>query len=240
MESSQTSGQMNKFDKVFCYGGSWAYGSELEQPQIVEHPFVHWFSQKLELPYVNYGQERASLGIILNKLSQTIDKISKDSIALIIVPPDTRWYDENEEEGFYSIFDSGDSKIKNDFMMALNDKSIEWFIYHHLLFIYAIQKLFDDKGCCYIIAHDYGELPNSDKYHFPIDYNHFLDKDRGLTSILSNNEAVPYKNYNINVMPANQNFRGKYFEGNATHPNELGHQKIAELFYNKFINLTEK
>lgn len=229
---------MNKFDKVFCYGDSWAYGSELEQPQIVEHPFVHWFSQKLDLPYINYGQEGASLGIVLNKLSQTIDNISKDSIVLIIVPPDTRWYDENEQQGFYTLTSSSNSsKMKNEYILSLNNKTIEWFIYHHMLFIYSIQKLLNDRGCYYIMAHNYGQLPNSDRYHFPIDYDRFLDKDSDITNMLTSKTAN-WKSYNFESDgPTHDHgsWYGEYFEGKQCHPNEAGHQKIAELLYNKFI-----
>jgi hypothetical protein len=210
---------------IYCFGDSWAYGSELNQPQVVEHPFVHWFAQHIKSNYINYGQEGASLGIILHTLVSNITKISQNDIVLVIVPPDVRWYDENKEKGFYTLM----QWQADDYMKFLNNKTVEWFKYHHLLFIYSIQQILNGIGCQYIMAHNYGQLPDITKYQFDINFDKFLSKI-DLTNLLSEKKDN-WQSYQLSAdgpMHAHL-WHGKYFEGNVDHPNELGHKRIAEL-----------
>ena len=208
--------------KIYCFGDSWAYGAELKE---TEKPFVHWFAEELGIEYTNLGQEGASLGIVLHTLVMNIDKITADDIVLVIIPPDVRWYDENASQGFYSLM----QWMKEDYMKSLNNKTVEWFKYHHLLFIYSIQKLLDDMGCVYIMAHNYGQLPDNSKYKIPVNYNKFLS-NIDLTNLLSDKHD-PWPSYQLKIDgPMHKHdFHGKYFEGNIDHPNELGHKQIAEL-----------
>lgn len=217
---------------IYCFGDSWGYGAELNNPQVDEHPFVHWFAKTLNLPYENYSQEGASLGIILHRIALTLSKINQNDIVLIIVPPDVRWYDESKEKGFYTLM----QWQTEDYMKSLNNKTIEWFKYHHLLFIYAIQKSLNDIGCYYIMAHNYGQLPLSDNYKFSIDYNKFLNSV-DLTTLLSSNPCH-WDSYQLESDGpiASKGFHGEYFQGTVCHPNELGHKRIAEMFLQKYRN----
>lgn len=216
-------------NKIYCFGDSWAAGAELKQS---EKPFVHWFAENLEKEYINYGQEGASLGIILHTLVMNITQISSDDCVIVIIPPDVRWYDENKEKGFYSLM----QWMTEDYTKSLNNKTVEWFKYHHLLFIFSIQKILDDIGCFYVLAHNYGQLPTNETYRIPINYKKFLSK-KNLTNLLSDCYDS-WKSYQLDIDgPMHQHvFHGKYFEGTVNHPNELGHKKIAELFLEYYKN----
>jgi len=208
---------------VFAFGDSWAFGSELDF-DTGDKPFVHWFAEALGMPYKNYGQEGASLAIILNKIVAQFYQLTKDSIVLVIIPPDVRWYSETQEKGFYTI------KDWDEYVRVAGDHSMDWFVYHHAMFIYTIQKLLNDRGCQYIMAHNYGSIERLENYNFPIDYNKFLSK-KDLTSILSNRFNLWDRLFHD---PEASLFTGEYFEGCIHHPNLLGHKRIAELMLEKY------
>lgn len=217
--------------KIYCFGDSWAYGAELNE---TEKPFVHWFAEELNLEYTNLSKEGASLGIILHTLVMNLSKINADDIVLIVIPPDVRWYDESADKGFYSLM----QWMVDDYMKSLNNKTVEWFKYHHLLFIHSIQKLLEDIGCFYILAHNYGQLPDNSKYNIPVNYNKFLS-NVDLTNLLSVRHD-PWSSYQLdNDGPMHKHdFHGKYFKNKIDHPNELGHKRIAELmleYYKKHV-----
>jgi hypothetical protein len=224
-------------NKIYCFGDSWGAGAELNAG---EHPFVHWTASTLNLPYENLSREGDSLGMILHTIVSSITKIDSDDIVLVIIPPDTRWYDENKEQGFYTLM----NWQRDDYFKFLNSKTLEWFKYHHAVFIYTIQKILDDIGCYYILAHNYGQIAETKKYNLSIDYNKFLS-NTDLTSLLSGRTS-PWKSYADHVPvehrydqdgPDGQNFTGIYFEGCYQHPNELGHQRIAELLIEKYHSM---
>jgi hypothetical protein len=223
--------------KLICFGDSWAVGAELQKNQ---EPFVHWTAQKLNIPYMNYGKEGSSLGLILHTIVSKLDAIAQDDIVIVIVPPDTRWYDENHERGFYSV----QNWQRDEYLKFVNNKTLEWFIYHHALFVYTIQKLLDNIGCQYILAHNYGQISEYKKYKLPIDFSKFLNQ-YSLTDILSGYivEWKGYPDFSPDTMeyglryhldgPPDSLFSGVYFENCKSHPNELGHKKIAELILKK-------
>lgn len=213
----------NKSKQVFAFGDSWAYGSELDFAA-GDKPFVHWFAQAVDMPYTNFGKEGASLAIILKTLVDNIKSITEDSIVLVVVPPDVRWYSQTEEQGFYTIKDHA------EYLRIAGDHSAEWFTYHHAMFIYTIQKLLNDRGCRYIMAHNYGTIAETKKYNFPFARSKFLSL-QDLTSILSgvyNASTVLFHD------PKAELFTGEYFEGCIHHPNVKGHKRIAELLLEKY------
>lgn len=213
----------NKVKQVFAFGDSWAYGSELDF-DAGDKPFIHWFAEAVSMPYTNFGVEGSSLGMVLNKLTGELPNITQDSIVLVIVPPDVRWYSESENTGFYTIKDWG------EYLRVAGDHSVKWFIYHHAMFIYTIQKLLNDVGCQYIMAHNYGTIAQTKEYNFPIDRSKFLSY-KDLTSILSN-----VRNTSVTLFhdPKADLFTGEYFEGCIHHPNLKGHKRIAELLLEKY------
>lgn len=224
----------NQTKKLTVFGDSWAAGAELSDG---ENPFGYWMSQLLNIPYTNYGQEGSSLGLILHTLIEQRAKINKTDLIVVIIPPDTRWYDENQEQGFYSL----QNYQKEDYFKFLNNKTLEWFRYHHALFIYTMQKILTDIGCRFVMAHNYGQINQYQKYNLGIDYNQFLDT-RSLTELLSDC-AVDWKSYPDHLPldhrydedgPGPNIFSGIYFSGCQTHPNESGHKLIARLLIDKF------
>lgn len=219
--------------KVMCFGDSWAAGAELKGN---EKPFVHWVGQELGLPYDNYGREGSSFGLILHSVITNIARIDKNDIVLVVVPPDTRWYDESEEKGFYSLM----NWQRHDYFNFLNNKTLEWFIYHHAVFLYTMQKILQDIGCTYILCHNYGQIDDYKKYQLSIDYSKFLS-DKSLTELLSPNPTV-WQGYPHAVEqehrydqdgPPDDIFSGQYFQGCKQHPNQSGHQKIASMIVEK-------
>ena len=85
---------------VYCFGDSWAAGAELARHQ---KSFVYWLANALDAKSVNYGRNGSSLGIILHTIVSKSQSITTDDVVIVIVPPDTRWYDQNDEQGFYSV-----------------------------------------------------------------------------------------------------------------------------------------
>lgn len=217
-------------NSVFCFGDSWAYGSELGRK---EKPFAYWYGKETERRVFNFSEPGNSIGVILKRIEEHLPRIKETDTVLVIIPPDVRWYSQQPGKGFYSI---GFGLNEKEYLRFLGKKTSVWFEYHSLLFIYTIQNLLKSKGCKFLLAHNYGHLPSFDKFNFPIDDEIFLSKN-SLTHILSNNAVEDkWKNFEevgINDGPTPEMFSGKYFEGNETHPNELGHKKIAEMFFEK-------
>lgn len=220
-------------NSLICFGDSWAAGAELTRNQ---KPFVYWLAQSLNINAINYGREGSSLGIILHAIITNAQKITANDVVIVIVPPDTRWYDENEQQGFYSV----QNWQREDYFRFLNNKTLEWFTYHHALFVYAIQKILNDIGCKYVLAHNYGQISDYKKYNLNIDYTRFLSQ-QSLTDLLSGHtiewrgypDHLPAENRYDQDGPPAEIFSGIYFEGCQQHPNELGHKKIAELLLQK-------
>jgi hypothetical protein len=222
---------------IYCFGDSWAAGAELKYKQ---HPFVHWLAEHLNTPYKNFGKNGNSLGLIVHSITQELNNIQSSDIVLVVIPPDSRWYDENSHQGFYSL----SSSQREDFLKFLNYKTLEWFKYHHALFVYLIQKMLTDRGCYYIMMHNYGQIDNIKNYNLNIDYDRFLNQ-QDLTTLLSEKEYT-WTNYPDHLEPEHRFdntdgpsldiFIGKYFEGCKCHPNELGHKRIAELTLEKYNN----
>ena len=236
---------LSKHFKILCFGDSNAAGAELDPGQ---HPFVHWVAKELNCPYTNYARSGSSLGLILHTLVANLHEINKKDLVLIVIPPDTRWYDENEEQGFYSL----QNYMRDDYFKFLNNKSLEWFRYHHALFIYTVQKILEDAGCNYIMTLAYGSIEEIQVYDLKIKMDQFLSK-LDLLNLLAaiptqvklydfdspaehrydndypNNRAIIHKN------PYFYNGRGE----KINHPNEAGHKRLAELILKKYRDLTK-
>ena len=214
---------------VHCFGDSWAYGSELDFTK--EFPFVHHFAKLISSDYINYGIEGASLGIILQSIANNVNNFQIGDVVLAVIPPDVRWYGQNTKKGFYTL------NIQHaEYKLFLQDKTSEWFLYHHALFVFAIQKLLQNSKVKYLLAFNYGSA-DCINHIFPIDQKTFIDK-QDLFSLLQNknkNQGRTWLGYQFNEDgPSDHYFSGKYFEGKLQHPNELGHKKIAEIFLNSY------
>jgi hypothetical protein len=212
--------------KIFCFGDSWAYGSELKKN---EEPFVHWISLELRLPYVNFGKAGNSLGIILHDIVENIHLMNESDIVFVIIPPDLRWYDQNKTFGFYAI-----NSYEKRFYKWIGEKTLEWFTYHHAIFIYTIQKILNDINCRYVLAHDFGKL-EIDKYNLKIDKSKFASK-KSLHALLTNMDDIELKDLFHGIR--SEDCPGIFFEGcSYGHPNELGHKLIAKILLHKLKNI---
>lgn len=211
---------------LHVYGDSWAKGAELTNS---ENPFAYHLSTMLKTTYINHGVEGASLGYILHNLISTVDKIEKNDMVVVIIPPDIRWYRITKEFLCCTLF-LDDVEYKN----SLNYLTIEWFIYHHNLFMCNIISLLKEKTNNFVLVHNYGKLIITDMFTNKIDKKYFLN-DSSLTALLGGKEwDQNYSNSKSEDGPCLTLFQGKYFEGKKSHPNDLGHRKIAELIYEYF------
>lgn len=221
--------------KIIAFGDSWAYGSELNEG---EKPYPHWMAQQLGVEYSNYGVEGFSLGNVLQTIVANVKQIENDDIVTVIIPPDVRWYDESEEDGFHNMYSmEGTGNLTKRYKEFLGNKSLRWFEYHHAVFVYTIQKILNDQGCRYSMIHNYGQIDKIHEFGLAIDRKKFLDS-KSLTEILTerNKFLRLFQTYNAGLWdgPAEEDFQGQYFEGCRTHPNELGHKRIARLFIEYF------
>lgn len=215
---------------LHCFGDSWAAGAELTPSQ---QPFVYWLSQKLACEYVNHGKQGSSLGLILHTVVANLKTINHGDFVVVIIPPDVRWYEENEQQGFYSLA----NHQQEEYFRFLHRKSLEWFRYHHAIFIYTIQNILQDRGAHFVMTHNYGQINEVQKYGLDIDLNKFLSQS-SLTELLQEKmsqwHSYPKEHHYEQDGPGQEHFHGIYFQGCQTHPNELGHQRIAELLHDKF------
>lgn len=223
----------NYIESLIVFGDSWAAGAELLDDQ---KPFGHWMAQELNITWTNHGREGSSLGLILHALIQQLAVIKENDLVIVIIPPDTRWYDENQEQGFYSL----QNYQRQDYFKFLNNKTLEWFRYHHAGFIYTMQKILNDVGCRYIMAHNYGQVNQYQKFNLNVDYDQFLN-ECSLTELLSGH-SIEWKSYPEHLPldrrydedgPSSKVFVVPYFAGCQCHPNEFGHKLIAQLFVDK-------
>lgn len=217
--------------KVYCFGDSNGYGSDLLPG---EKPFVHWLATAMGVEYCNYAEEGSSLGIVQHRLVVRHKEITKDDFVVVIIPPDARWYDESEEAGFFSF---ANYDIVEYYEQFLKEKTLEWFEYHHALFTYTIQQLLNNIGCEYVMILTAGRL-GGQHYNLPIDYTKFLS-DEDMLNFLSREKNI-WDNYPHHVLPKEHRFMhlgapqdfwdlSSPYIGSGGHPTELGHKRIAEM-----------
>ena len=105
-----------------------------------------------------------------------------------------------------------------------------WFNYHNSLFLFSLQEFFNKINVKFIFVHNYGKINLYKEFKHLISQKNFLNFNRSLTSLLTNQEDIDLVDKKLDG-PYKNMFIGEYFEGNGTHPNQLGHQKISELIY---------
>jgi len=208
---------------LHIFGDSWAAGAELE---INENYFGYYLANSLNYDNTfNISESGNSLGIICKDVLDNIHNINSEDHVVVIVPPDVRWYTEDNGH-FYAIYPDT-KEWKN---LVYPNKTIEWFKYHHSLFIFSIIEALKKTKAKFVLAHNYGSLDI--KYDI-VDKSYFLS-ELSLTGLLCGVDT--WNNYpDDKFEDCGPVFPGQYFEGKDDHPNDLGHQKIAELLFNRFI-----
>lgn len=226
---------------IYCFGDSWGAGAELNKG---EKPFVALFGK----PYKNYSFEGNSYPMIVSQVFDNIHKINNEDIVLVVIPPDIRWM-KQDGKGFKPHMLKDDGYI--DWVI---DKDEYWFRYHSSLFTYSIQSVLDSIGCTYLFMHNYGgEFIVDDRFKSLINTDNFLDIKKSLTTLLEANDIyqawekdVTLENIidgPVSVSPFveiknRKVFNSKYFEGTASHPNQVGHYRIKELIEDALIKRT--
>ena len=211
--------------KLISFGDSWAQGAELNRD---EQPFIYWLADYYNCEYINFGQNGMSMGLVNKCILDNSNNISQDDIVTVVIPPDIRWYTENN--GDWNTLTKENNEWKQ---MISNGKTIEWFKYHHNLFIINIILVLKLIGCKFVLMHNYGLLEL--QYENLINKKYFLSIDNSLTGLLNGNNNFDW-NYDCEFFDdgPHNTFSGKYFEGKQFHPNELGHKRIAELLIEHF------
>jgi hypothetical protein len=210
---------------LYVFGDSWAEGAELNDG---EKPFTPYLAELLSSEYKNLGMCGASLGHILQTVITTVDQIQENDTVVVVVPPDIRWYTIHDDYSFSSLFIG-----MPEYTKLAENLSIEWFIYHHNLFIYTIISMVTAKTKNLVLAHNYGELVIHDWFTNKIDRQYLLS-NHSLTSLLKAPDWLEnYNEHDRKDGPDTKNFSGKYFEGKLNHPNDLGHQQIAKILYDR-------
>lgn len=210
---------------LYVFGDSWAEGAELNDN---EKPFAPYLAELLNSEYKNLGRSGAALGHILQYVITSVDILQENDTVVVIIPPDIRWYNIDNQYTFSSLFIG-----MPEYTKLAENLSIEWFIYHHNLFIYTIISMVTSKTKNLVVAHNYGELVIHDWFTNKIDRQYLLSNN-SLTTLLGAEDWLKnYNGYERKDGPGIENFSGKYFEGKLTHPNDLGHQQIAKILYDK-------
>jgi hypothetical protein len=227
---------------IYCFGDSWGYGAELDF-DAGEKPFVELFDEQVK----NYSKSGQGLPIITQDVLRNHHLIKKWETVFVVIPPDTRWYTENKNV-FENLTIYTDEYPNKKYMDFISDKTSFWFMYHANLFVYTIQSIFDGIGCKYMFMHNYGgEFTIHRDFKKLIKVDKFLDIKNSLTTLLSSEDGFtswksdgPQKVYPSVPLDVEKKgtFTGKYFEGNQTHPNQLGHYRIKELIEDAFRQRT--
>ena len=137
-----------------------------------------------------------------------------------------------KQESFISWYYEAD---KERYMSWLGDKTEVWFRYHASLFTYSIQSALDGIGCKYLFMQNYGgEFIIDYRFKSLINVDNFLNIKSSLTTLLGGKDE--YESWDLeNNGPDMQMKKSIYFEEHHTHPNELGHKRIAKLIKDKII-----
>jgi len=211
--------------QVFTFGDSWGAGSGLKKN---ESNFTDYLGDALECTTYNYSESGSSLGQITYDFICQQTQFSSDDLVVVIIPPDTRWYTQRDKF-IKSMHNSYSSKEYKEFVKGKTDY---WFIYHHSLFMHTIHATCMAKNVKVILAHNYGNLIILPEFKDLIPNSVFLDREKSLTALLGS--ADWEDNYTLTRSGPPDPFDGPYFIEGDTHPNELGHKKIADWLLEKY------
>ena len=231
--------EIMKYNKVITYGDSWAIGSGLDidyihpihkdltfMPLIPheelekqnEKPYVYTVAKELGCESMIRANVGKSLGVItstlLKDISNGVDNfdgskyiLDDKTLLLIMVPPDTRWYThhEKDEENFTEL-----RLATEEHMNWIGDRGRYWFEYHQSMFISTIHQTLRHHGIPYLTMNNFGKFGLFECINslIPlIDWDKHMYRDSDLTSKLQ---------------------KGQDFALDNEHPNQSGHDKIAQ------------
>jgi hypothetical protein len=203
---------------LFVFGDSWAWGSELGQPE--KERFTFLLSKELNVTEKNYGVPGSSLFEINYKV---LTKAPVNAFVIVIIPPDSRISTIKDGYAFSTV-----DRYSEFYKIFSKNNELDYFNWNHNLLIDSICHNLAVNKNKFLLIKNYGKvnlLPFNEKWK-----NNILPNS--LHSIL--NAVKPNFPGSSNIFedwdgPESNDFSGKYFEGCLFHPNMLGHQKIAEI-----------
>lgn len=224
-----------EYNRVITYGDSWAIGSGLDidyshsihkdlttMPLIPheeldkqnEKPYVYTVAKQLGCESMIRANVGKSLGVItstlLKDISNGVDNfdgtkyiLDDKTLLLIMVPPDTRWYTQDGSDEQFTELRIGDEEHKH----FLVGKGRYWFQYHQSMFISTIHQALKHRDIPYLTMNNLGKFDCIDGLSPLVDWDRHLFRDSDLTDRLQ---------------------RGHDFCFDNEHPNQSGHDKIAQ------------
>jgi hypothetical protein len=230
---------------LVAFGDSWTFGSELHTPQFSAWPYL--LANKLNAKLLNLGTPASSIGHLVVQLFQFINQIEtyKEYKIMFMVGLSGRsrylsYFNELNE--FVNItpeavYRTGDIKPTGqppgDLLEMLPYKAIHYqyvdckeyenFIVAQTLFSFQNFAKLNNIDSIYFSYFDYPDLT---EYPHIIDIN-LLYPDSITKTLTGSEYSVPEVRKNV------------YFQNKLFHPNELGHQRIAEIlleFYERNKN----
>ena len=226
---------------IYCFGDSWGKGEELDF-DAGEKPFVHWVAKELGDEYINRSSGGGAFAVQCVNFFKCLDDIKEDDLILAIIPPDVRWYDEQNGDFCTVSMNQNQEKIAKRYWEMLGNRTKEWFIYHQSLFMFSLQQACKERKLKLVMMHNYGDLRIHKSFKDLLNYDVILDKNKSLTYLLTDG-VDDYKKTQFNFKndgPPREIFVGKYFEGTSMHPNELGHKEISNLIIKKLGETNDK
>ena len=216
---------------IYCFGDSWGEGAELKEN---ENPFVYHLAKDLGEKFINFSSQGNSYSVIVTRIFGNVRNINSDDTILIVIPPDTRWMEQDGKGRWKAKFKPHMLKDSGYKEWVIN-KDDYWFRYHASLFTYSIQSALDGIGCKYLFMQNYGgEFIIDYRFKSLINVDNFLNIKSSLTTLLGGKDE--YESWDLeNNGPDMQMKKSIYFEEHHTHPNELGHKRIAKLIKDKII-----
>ena len=179
---------MININRIYSYGDSWARGAELTPAGVdvdKRRHYTYWLSKSLNCPYEVSALSGGSFGKIVHQVIKDLHKFDSNSLVLVIVPPDVRWYDQSgddHEEEFRDI-----SSTDEDYLPLLGkNKGTYWFRWHWSLFLYTLHSILNQKEIPFITMHNWGKISKDllPIYDDLIDWDKHLSKD-SLSHILN-------------------------------------------------------
>jgi len=208
---------------IWVFGDSWAAGYGLKEKE-------KRFSDHFEGEVINKGISASSMGHVTADVLKQSPEFKEGDSLVVIIPPDTRWYNIQRDYQTSSIFNDCPEQLS---ILEIHSYR-EWYVYHHSLFIYTLINLAKDKGMRLVLAHNYGKLEIAPFFDIPDSV--FLDRKKSLTHLLLGTEVWVD---NLRVADKNRmnNVQHDYFIPGDNHPNELGHKIIADMIIAKLRSL---
>jgi hypothetical protein len=220
----------------FLFNGcSWTFGSELEgieddRKYQNSHRFSHLVSKHFDKSYDNISIPGSNNDLITEDTIQWFEDGNTCDLAIIqfTVQVRTTYYDDNGKRFILTPYDNNAQFVKQYYetfytnFLGYQNKNRNIFI---------LEQYLNNKNIPYIFIHiEHSHLVDGDdnKYYKDKGWINYL-KTRSMLNLLSLLDKKLY--YCKKVPNIMKNEKIKYFGG--THPNELGHQKIAECLINE-------